>query len=133
MDRRTYQRIKVDVESIFIVDNTSVSPREFEGIIEDISESGMKILIKAQDTLHLLPYIEKGQHLHFSAADDFHLFGQERSSIFSGMVEIIRREALENDLFLLGCKFKRYSNELQKYVSDRKLSLYMNGLKSANE
>ena len=78
---------------------------------------------------HILPYLNNGDRLHFHASDDFYLFGKSKQAIFSGQVEILRLENVE-DVIILGCKFKKKTSELVKYVSDRKLSLFMNGLRS---
>lgn len=131
MDRRLYQRINIDAEGVFILDNETVSPREFSGIIENISEGGIKITFNKDAAATLLPYISKGEHLHFSAADDYSLFNREISAIISGKVEIIRKD-IEDDLVSLGCKFKQYTNELSEYVSNKKLSSYMNAINSFN-
>lgn len=127
MDRRLYQRITVNAEGVFILDNTNVSPREFPGIVEDISEGGMKITMTREESNHILPYLSTGKNLHFHASDDFKLFGMDKEAIISGQVEILRQENVD-DFVILGCKFKRKTSELMKYISDRKISLFMNNL-----
>lgn len=56
-----YQRIRIDAESVFILDNKDISPREFPGIVEDISESGVKIVTSKDESSHILNYLSSGK------------------------------------------------------------------------
>lgn len=93
MDRRLYQRIRIDAESVFILNNKEISPREFPGIVEDISETGIKIVTRKDEASHILNYLSTGENLHFNVIDDYKLFGNEVNAIISGLVTIVRNEA----------------------------------------
>ena len=128
MDRRLYRRITINAEGVFILDNNEISHREFPGVIEDISEGGIKIKMVKDEADHILPHLKTGSYLHFLATDDYTLFGNVNSAIISGQVEVLRQDTI-NNLITLGCKFKKYTSELLDYVSDRKLSIYVDGLR----
>lgn len=130
MDRRLYQRIRIDAESVFILDNKDISPREFPGIVEDISESGVKIVTSKDESSHILNYLSSGKNLHFNVVDNYKLFGKETDAIISGLVTIVRKES-DGDFVILGCKYSPVTKEIEKYVSDKKLSLFVNKMKEA--
>lgn len=129
MNRRDYQRILINTEGVFIVQNKEISPREFLGTIEDISESGIKIVTNKADSASTISQLESGDALFFQSVDSFDLLGTETDTVFSGTATITRIED-HPDSFHIGCKFKKPNNDLEKYVSNRKLSLFIDSLKN---
>lgn len=63
---------------------------------------------------------------HDAANSDAFLSGKE--DIITGEVEVIRVETRE-DSKRFGCKMKKLSPELNQYITNRKLSVYMKTIK----
>lgn len=113
MERRKYQRIKVSAESTFLMLDKKVIDREFCGVIDNISENGIKIVVNRTEAEHILPLINTNDSIHFQAMDNFNLYGENIDAIVRGDAYVVRRE-IYDDSIIFGCKI----NELYTDISD---------------
>lgn len=129
MERREYQRINISAEGAFVFLNTDSTYRECQGLIEDISENGIKILLSNSLSDKSLPSISDDASLHFQAVDNYDLYGNKKTALIMGKAKVVRQE-LQDDFIVLGCRVSEYTSELvnYNYVSERKLSHYINSL-----
>lgn len=130
MERRYYRRISVDASGTLILKNGISS--EVVGKISDISESGFKVIIDVAKYENVIMQINEGDEFDFQALEKFDLYGKENSSIFNGKAEIVRK-MLVNSTLVLGCKMVGLTPSTEKYISDKRLSNYINGIKSEND
>lgn len=127
MDRRTYPRLQIEVEGLFILQNENIMPRDFEGLVIDISEGGLQLSIDYNKYSQALDDIKEGDVIHVSIPDEYELFGEERFDIVTGNAKIVRK-TVDNNNIILGCKFLTRTSELEQYLIDRRTSFYMNNL-----
>ena len=128
MDRRYYGRTRIGVMSNFIIKDNPLGLREFTGTIENISEGGILIRVDMDCFGVAVDSITEGMIIYFQTYDEYELFGQHKEDIITGEVEVIRVEQGE-DVKLFGCKMKKLSPELNQYITNRKLSVYMKTIK----
>lgn len=126
MERRVYQRIRISIEGLFISLNENAYPTEIEGMIEDISEGGIKIIIKKDTESSKTPCLKIGDVLRFQAYDEYELFGNQNNDVVSGVIQVVRVDETK-DSITLGCKFTSKTSQLEEYISNRKTSSFMSG------
>ena len=126
MEKREYQRVIHNVDAIFVLQAEEDCPKEFEGTITDISEGGFQVL--ADTSFEAVDYVSEGDTVHFSIPDDYQLFGEDISKIVTGKVTIIRK-IVKDGKVILGCKYIKCDDDIDKYVLDRKMLLYMKHFK----
>lgn len=119
MDRRYYQRTKLNIDAIFFLSDKQTFPREFNGILEDISESGIKVVLDPLTPEQIIDSIAIGDHIHFNSYDEYDLFGQSKDIVLSGDV-IVSRKTSSSGKIVLGCKLYPITDELSTYISDKK-------------
>lgn len=98
--------------------------REFIGIIEDISEGGIRIRVNEEHFKEAVSTIKKGSIITFQSYDEYKLYQQIKEEVFSGEVEVLRVDNTPNGLFF-GCKFVRLTKELEEYITNRKISVFV--------
>lgn len=128
MERRFYERARIGVMSNFIIQDNPSGYREFNGIIENISEGGVLIRADISQFGHVIDTIKEGTEVVFQTYDEYELLGQPKADVVSGEVIVLRVDE-DEDGKLLGCKFKRLTNDLNEYVQNKKLSIYVKGLR----
>ena len=128
MDRRYYQRTKIDLESVFLLSDKDIFPREFNGVIEDISESGVKIVIDPLTSDVLTSCINVNDSLHFNCLDEYSLFGKDHSAVLDGEIKVIRKDATEKNT-VLGYIFNPSTKNISNYVKDMKTSAFISNLR----
>ena len=126
MDKRFYRRLSLDIEGVFILDKED-APGEFKGIIEDLSESGIKIIIDTNAYPNAYDAINENDLLYFTAADEFKLFDEDQSFIIQGKAKIIRKRVTK-DALVIGGEIVSVSNEIMEYLLSRRTSIYMDSL-----
>lgn len=114
--------------SNFIIQDNPSGYREFNGIIENISEGGVLIRADISQFGHVIDTIKEGTEVVFQTYDEYELLGQPKADVVSGEVIVLRVDE-DEDGKLLGCKFKRLTNDLNEYVQNKKLSIYVKGLR----
>ena len=128
MDRRFYERAKIGVMSNFIIKDNPFGCKEFNGVIENISEGGVLIRADMSQFGHVIDTITEGTEVVFQTYDEYELLGQPKADVVSGEVIVLRVDE-DEDGKLLGCKFKRLTSDLNEYVQNKKLSIYVKGLR----
>ena len=126
IERREYERIKVDAKGTFIIKQNEKYIREFVGDIVDISEVGIKICVNAELYEEIISLINIGNQLTFQGLDKFKLYGSDVTRYFAGRLDIVRMEEKDGTL-IIGCSFKRtgVNDNLLKYIDDRKVSVFV--------
>lgn len=124
MERRAYERIKVEARGTFFIINDDACVAEFVGNIVDISEAGIKVMVEPDKYEEALEMVSEGSQISFQAVDNFVLYGSDITELFSGKVFVVRKEADRNGIFL-GCKIRPLTQTLQKYIDDKKISVFI--------
>lgn len=131
MDRRTYERVKAEAKGTFIIRQGGKYIAEFVAGIEDISEAGIKVIVNAEEYDHVQELIGAGSQLSFQAVDNYNLYGNDVTKIFNGTVSVVRKE-LNGQSLLLGCKIRPLTRELQEYIEERKVSVFIERMHGFN-
>ena len=124
MEKRLYQRVLVGLISNFIVQNNQPGFREFTGIIDDLSENGIKISVSDSNYSHIVEKLKVGDKISFQTLDEYEIYGELRTDIFSGDAEVIRIDNDGADI-IIGCKVYKSSKEFDEYVKNKKMALFM--------
>lgn len=127
MDRRFYQRILCCVECILISTDDDSIPYEIEGMIVDMSESGLKISFDKSKSTDSLTHLKINDPIHFQAYDEYEVLGEQKDTIISGDAAITRIIDV-GDTIEIGCKYTTLNSELDEYIMDRKVSSFVNGM-----
>lgn len=120
MDRRYYQRTKLNIDGLFFLTERETFPREFNGTIDDISESGIKVVLDPLTPNQITDFIAVNDRIQFNSYDEYELFGQSKNVVLSGEVIVVRKDIM-NDKIVLGCKLSPLTDDLSKYISDKKV------------
>lgn len=120
MDRRYYQRTKLNIDGLFFLTERETFPREFNGTIDDISESGIKVILDPLTPRQITDFIAVNDRIQFNSYDEYQLFGQNKDVVLSGEVIVVRKDIV-NDKTVLGCKLSPLTDDLSKYISDKKI------------
>lgn len=128
MERRSDTRIIIEVDSLFILQNANATEREFEGVLEDISEGGLCIEADYKLYSKVLDNINEDDIIHFSIPDVYQLFGEEISDVITGKAKVLRK-SMDGDRVIFGCKFISRDEDIEQYVQNRKTSIYMENLR----
>lgn len=132
MEKRGYSRIKISTDGVFILANDSIIPREFSGTIENISESGMKIVVNKSDIHHLLQHIEIGTVFSFAIVDEYNLFETPKQEIIRGDARIVRTVD-DGDFLTIGCRIISPAYEIYEYINNKRTSFFMANLIRRNQ
>lgn len=124
VERRNYRRVVVSLDSCFIIKDNEPGYREFNGVIEDLSECGIKIRVEDQRFAKIAGELSIGDKITFQSIDEFEMFNEMHTEVFSGEAEIVRIDSTSNEL-VIGCKVFSSSNEFNEYVKNKKMALYM--------
>ena len=124
LDRRYYSRTRLRIESTFFIDGNKLGLRDFTGVIEDISEGGIRFIVDEAHRKDAVDTIKKGTTIKFQAYDEYMLYNQMRDEVFSGEVEVIRIEEFEDGTHF-GCKITKLTDALEAYINNKKISEYI--------
>ena len=124
LNRRYYSRTKIRIESTFFIDGNKAGLRDFTGVIEDMSEGGIRFIVDEEHRKESVGTIKNGTIIKFQAYDEYMLYNQMRDEVFSGEVEVIRIEEYEDGTHF-GCKITKLTDALEKYINNKKISEYM--------
>lgn len=127
MGNREYQRIKIKVESALYFSKDGNDIYEFEGIIMDISEKGIKLSIARNEATTALENVEIGTPFQFSFYDEYSLFGDDVATTITDTATIVRKDITDDEI-ILGCKFRILSPDMEKYITDIRTSKYYKNL-----
>lgn len=126
-ERRAYPRIKIDAVSKFTV-NTEDSLRcDFEGIIDNVSEEGIGVIIRKTVNNEGIYKVGVGDELFFQAVDEFALEGKNTTEVLNGKARIVRINILK-DGYYFGCKIVSDNVRLKEYIRKRKISFFIDGM-----
>ena len=122
MDRRFYQRIKINRECVLIYRdyNKNIS-FEINAIVKDICEEGIGFQIIDKDDK--IKFININDEIHFSFIDTYNYYNTtEKNEIVTGKAKIVRIE--NNPDMIFGCVLIPNDN-LNNYIKERKISNYL--------
>lgn len=127
MDRRYYQRTKLNIDGLFFLTERETFPREFNGTLEDISESGIKIVLDPLTPKQITDFIAINDRIQFNSYDEYELFGKNKDCVLSGEIIVVRKDMV-NSQIVLGCKLSPLTDALSEYISDKKVCSFCNEL-----
>lgn len=127
MDRRFYERTYIGVKSSFIIQDEGLGYREFNGTIENISESGILVHVDSAQFSLAVDSIKEGMSLSFQLMDEYELFDETRVDIVNGEVEVVHVKS-GTDEKKVGCKIKTLSPEIDEYIQNKRMAIYMKAL-----
>ena len=120
MERRYYQRIKLNIDGLLFLVEHETFPREFNGTLEDISEGGIKVVLDPLTPKQITDSIAVNDRIQFNSYDEYELFGNSKNVILSGEVIVVRKDT-SNGKIILGCKLSPLTDDLSKYISEKKV------------
>lgn len=124
MEKRLYQRVTVGITSNFIIQDNEPGYREFGGVIDDLSENGIRVSVTDSRYSHILDRIKVGDKITFQAFDEYEMYGELRTDVFTGETEV-RHIKKEEDNIIIGCKVYKASEEFDEYVKNKKMALFI--------
>ena len=124
MERREYQRIKINAASQFYSKKSEQFTVEFAGTIEDISESGIRIVVDDPMYFDVMNGLEQGTEIVFQAVDSYSYSYTDRVDVFEGRVAVVHI-GIRNGAYILGCRITVSNGNLQEYIKNRKVSLFL--------
>lgn len=131
MDRREYERIRVNAKGTFIVKKEDNLVNEFVAKIVDVSEKGIRIEVDSEESKNKALQITDENSIVFQAMEEFELYREKTFEYFHGEVEVVHMEEDGNSIFL-GCKLAYLPDSLKKYISDRKVSIFISQMDRDN-
>lgn len=128
MERREYQRIHAEnVNGLFYPEREMQGKLSFPATIENISETGMGVLVTDEQFFAMMPELFIGTKLRFQFVDEYRLYNKDMMDVVEGDVCLLRIEKYP-DCYKLGCKFSGPNKDLAEYVKNKKVALYMSSL-----
>ena len=133
MEKREHQRLLLNIESLFFIENDSLTEKEFSGQIDDISESGISIRLEKEANKEVIKVLEVGTEFTFSTFDILSYNEKEDFKYISGVAKIVRIEELENNIFVYGCRIVKPDKEIVKYLDEKRANNYLKRLQALNK
>lgn len=131
MERRYYQRIKLNIDGLLFLVEHETFPREFNGTLEDISECGIKVVLDPLTPKQITDSIAVNDRIQFNSYDEYELFGNSKKVVLSGKVIVVRKDT-SNGKIVLGCKLSPLTDDLSKYISEKKSAHFANIYRKQN-
>lgn len=131
MERREYTRVNVGAQSEFFLYEGENMICDFAGIIDNVSEGGLGILVEKDTYEQVGNKLEVGLSISFQAYDENGYSIEASEGAFSGRAEIVRKEPTEETL-IVGCKIDETCNDFKEYVKDKKVYLYISSMRKNN-
>ena len=129
MEKRMYQREKLNIDGLFYIQGAESGKREFSGTIINISECGIAVRVYDERYIPIADEVPIGTEVRFLFVDEYELFKEMRTAHVEGTAKIIRKDK-EQDSVIVGCEIRGRREAVEKYVADRKLiSFYKKGFK----
>lgn len=132
MEKREYPRLLLNKEAVFFINNSNIAIHEFSGIIDDISEVGIRIKLNKEENKEIIKVLQIDTELTFSTVDILSYNEKEEFKYISGNVKIVRIEELDNNVFICGCKIINPDKDILKYLDDKRTYNYLHRLKKYN-
>lgn len=131
MDRREYERVNVDARGTFIVKKDNQFVTEFTAKIVDVSEKGIRVEIVNDSDKDMASLITEDSTVSFQAMENFKLYHKETSEFFTGDVQVVYK-VINEDSLILGCRLPRLNDSMKNYISDRKISIFIENIGKFN-
>ena len=126
MDNRNYSRIIVDVPSCIYITLNDYTKIDIEGIIHDISESGIQVRVNSDSYDEMAKILSAGDVISFQAVDEYNVLNENKVDIVGGVAEVIWLNVDEKEI-VFGCRTNKVLPEYLSYVKQKKLSLFFSG------
>lgn len=120
MEKRWYQREKLNIDGVFFIQGAKIGKIEFVGMIKDISEGGLAIRVKDEQYIDIADEAEIGTTIRYFFIDEYEVFGEQKNPQLVGDVTVVRKSKEHGEL-ILGCTINYLSSDLESYISDRKV------------
>lgn len=126
MERRLYNRLKTDTVCSVVVCDRENHYAEYDAVIVDICEGGMKFEVRYDGTSVMCPKIQSGDKISFQAFDEYMLYNQVHQDVFDGEALVIHEyEEMSNNAVFLGCKLIRVTQELLNYLDNKRVARFI--------
>ena len=123
MERRCYDRIRIDSECMFLIKSANDDSKEFSGQIVDICEGGIRLDVSFDCSSDTLSGLELGDSVFFQAYDEYMLNNEPRMDVFDGEAKIVRINRTENST-TMGCSISKSTDAFDTYLKNKRISLY---------
>lgn len=120
MEKRLYQREKVNLNGLFYIVGAAFGQNEFSGTVINISECGIAVRISDARYMSLVDESPIGTDIKFLFIDEYELFHEKKKVFVEGHARIVRKEPGTQSL-IIGCEVYGRREALEQYVADRKL------------
>lgn len=127
MEKRRHERLVINANGSFILYTKDNKIIEFFGKVEDISESGIKVCVDNDKFTSIANDLSEGDTITFQCMDSLNIFKKDTLEIFQGESSVVRKE-IESDSIVIGCQFNKKSASVEKYLEDKRLSIYIKTL-----
>lgn len=129
MDRREFSRVEVGAQGAFYLRDDGKLIYEFTGIVDNVSEGGLGVLVENEIYEKVCSYLEIGQRFSFQAYDDKGYNMNEEEGSFYGEATVVRK-TVANDTIMVGCKIDNTCEDFRKYVEGKKVYLYLKSIRT---
>lgn len=123
MDRREYHRFRGSLECNIYFKNRDIDYKEFSGLIEDISEVGLRIKIDTKDNVDFVNNITVGDSIMFQSAEEKQIHNEEKITVLIGEARVLRIEE-EKEFIKIGCAIVSVIPEYYKYIRYREMQIF---------
>lgn len=124
MEKRSFDRVTVDVPAMVIFTLADNSNVECDGVLHNISEGGVQIKLEKEDYDAIAPKLKIGDVIGFKAVDVYQVFSDKREDIVQGNVEVIWVSEADREI-AIGGKLNYVSSDYLSYVKNKKLSTFI--------
>ena len=120
-ERRCYSRLKTEINCVCYDDEN-----EFDIVIDEMCENGIRLLLSKKQ--FDLMKIEKNKKMQIQFVDTYTIFRKDKTYIGVLDIVVIHFNKLPNGLYRVGCKCENILNNYDKYVSDKKIVSFLEGM-----
>lgn len=117
LHRRLYERVKTNATSVIMCKNTG----DINCKLVNISENGAAFVVDSiGDNIHV------GDAIKFEGFEEYQYLSDTKTGFLGGECEVVRLDTKNN---LIGCKILRATQLTLDFITDRKVSDYINSMR----
>lgn len=124
MERRNYNRMVLEIKSLFFLVEDEFSKTEFTAVITNISEAGFEIKLTGMDRDRVVEKVQEGSLLKCVIMDEEHPLIREELRLFQTEAVVVRFSD-EDEILRLGCKVSEKEADFRSYVENSKYALLL--------
>lgn len=129
MEKRRYKRETLNVPCNLYIPKEEGGQREITGLIVNIGEFGVAFSYANGEDSEI---IQVGKIIDFISIDSYEVFKETKTQYLTGRAEIIWKKVFD-DMIHIGCRIKSMNEDLEQYISDKKVISYQTRLKKMRD